>query len=141
MCATGGFRNDLYYRLNVFPIALPPLRQRREDIVLLAQHFLRKFCRESVCPPKRFSAQAAEAIRAYHWPGNVRELEHVVERAFIFSEAAEEVHIELPAPEDHAEAATVTGIDDPMSLRIAPGRLGTNHERPAHADRTRAGIQ
>ena len=76
----GSFREDLFYRINVIPITLPPLRQRREDIPLLVDHFIEKFCSRMQVPRKRISADAMRAIEKYHWPGNVRELENVVER-------------------------------------------------------------
>jgi two-component system response regulator PilR (NtrC family) len=76
----GTFREDLFYRINVIPITLPPLRQRKEDIPLLVEHFIEKFCAKMGVPRKRISADAMRAIEKYHWPGNVRELENVVER-------------------------------------------------------------
>ena len=76
----GSFREDLFYRINVIPIALPPLRQRKEDIPILVDHFIAKFCDNLGLPHKRISADAMRAIEKYHWPGNVRELENVVER-------------------------------------------------------------
>ena len=76
----GTFREDLFYRINVIPITLPPLRQRREDIPLLVDHFIDKFCTNLGVPKKRISADAMRAIEKYHWPGNVRELENVIER-------------------------------------------------------------
>lgn len=79
----GRFRQDLYYRLNVLPFHVPPLRHRRGDIMLLAEHFLAHFCRQESRASKRFSPEAAEALRAYSWPGNVRELKNVVERLVI----------------------------------------------------------
>jgi DNA-binding NtrC family response regulator len=77
---TGNFREDLFYRINVIPIALPPLRQRKEDIPLLVDHFIAKFSSQLGVPQKRISADAMRLIEKYHWPGNVRELENVVER-------------------------------------------------------------
>ena len=77
---TGTFREDLFYRINVIPIALPSLRQRREDIPILAEHFIAKFCDNIGIPHKKISADAMRAIEKYHWPGNVRELENVIER-------------------------------------------------------------
>ena len=76
----GTFREDLFYRINVIPIALPALRQRKEDIPLLVEHFISKYCANLGVPQKRISADAMRAIEKYHWPGNVRELENVVER-------------------------------------------------------------
>ena len=81
--ASGAFRSDLYYRLNVIPIEVPPLRSRGDDIVLLAEHFLRRFAAEEGQPKKRLSAGAASKLRGYHWPGNVRELRNVAERLAI----------------------------------------------------------
>ncbi|MGA8809874.1 MAG: sigma-54 dependent transcriptional regulator [Thermoanaerobaculia bacterium] len=76
----GTFREDLFYRINVIPITLPPLRQRREDIALLVEHFITKYSKSMGVPQKRISSDAMRSIEKYHWPGNVRELENVVER-------------------------------------------------------------
>jgi two-component system, NtrC family, nitrogen regulation response regulator NtrX len=81
--ANAGFRSDLYYRLNVIPIEVPPLRARGNDVVLLAEHFLRRFAAETAQPHKKLSAGAASKLRGYHWPGNVRELRNVAERLAI----------------------------------------------------------
>ncbi|WP_374473913.1 sigma-54-dependent transcriptional regulator [Arenimonas sp.] len=81
--AEGRFRGDLYYRLNVVSLALPPLRERPEDIDALAEGFLARFARRHGRPARRFAPAAAAALRAYAWPGNVRELQNVVERAVI----------------------------------------------------------
>ncbi len=82
----GSFREDLYYRLNVINISLPPLRQRREDIALLAQHFLDKYNRENSLNNVRMSHEAVESLLDYNWPGNVRELENVNERAVVLAD-------------------------------------------------------
>ncbi len=79
----GSFRPDLYYRLHVFAIDLPPLRERREDIPLLVDHFLRRFCETTNRPVPRITPQAIEILMAHTWPGNVRELENAVERALV----------------------------------------------------------
>jgi DNA-binding NtrC family response regulator len=79
--ASGAFRKDLFYRLNVIHLEVPALRERVEDIILLAQHFLDKFCLENNRPPMGFSPYAIQMLKSYSWPGNVRELENVVERA------------------------------------------------------------
>ena len=84
----GRFREDLFYRLNVITLELPPLRKRREDISLLVEHFLQKFCAENGQPPKQFSTEALRPLLDYDWPGNVRELENVVERAVVLSSGA-----------------------------------------------------
>lgn len=81
------FREDLYYRLAVFPIELPSLRNRADDILPLAQHFLSLLCEDAGVPEKSFSAEAATLLLRYSWPGNVRELQHRVERAFVLSES------------------------------------------------------
>lgn len=83
---TGRIRRDFYYRLNVLPVRLPPLRERHEDIVLLAQHFLAKSAAEHNRPVSTLSAAAVHALKGHDWPGNVRELEHVIERAVVFAE-------------------------------------------------------
>jgi transcriptional regulator with GAF, ATPase, and Fis domain len=77
----GQFREDLFYRLNVIPIHLPPLCERREDIPLLARHFLRKICDEMKRPLMTLTLAAVRALEGYHWPGNVREMENVIERS------------------------------------------------------------
>ena len=83
--ADGGFRHDLYYRLNVFPIHVPSLRDRRTDIVLLADYFVEKFGGGSNKHVKRISTRAIDMLTAYHWPGNVRELENCIERAVLLT--------------------------------------------------------
>jgi DNA-binding NtrC family response regulator len=80
------FREDLYYRLNVINIQLPPLRERKEDIPSLVEFFARKYCEENGKPLYRFSSEALKVLMDYHWPGNVRELENVVERAVVLSQ-------------------------------------------------------
>ncbi len=79
----GNFRNDLYFRLNVIPIKVPPLRERKNDILPLAEHFIAKISRREDLPPKELSGAAKDALLSYAWPGNVRELENVMERAII----------------------------------------------------------
>jgi Nif-specific regulatory protein len=83
MLADGRFREDLYYRLNVFTIFVPPLRERKADLLLLADHFVEKFSREHGTTIKRISTPAIDMLMAYHWPGNVRELENTLERAVL----------------------------------------------------------
>ena len=87
MSETGQFRQDLYYRLNVVSLRLPPLRERQDDIMMLAQFFLVRYCEKMAQRPKRFSAASEQLIRAYPWPGNVRELENAIERAVILSDS------------------------------------------------------
>jgi two-component system response regulator HydG len=85
MVRQGFFREDLYYRLSVIPVRLPPLRERPEDIPLLAEHFLEKLGRELDAPRKALSAEALELLVKYSWPGNVRELENVIERLVVLT--------------------------------------------------------
>lgn len=87
MSETGQFRQDLYYRLNVVSLRLPPLRERQDDIMMLAQFFLVRYCEKMAQRLKRFSAASEQLIRAYPWPGNVRELENTIERAVILSDS------------------------------------------------------
>ncbi len=82
----GTFREDLYFRLNVITIAVPPLRERNSDILLLVNHFAKKFAKESDKPALRFSDKALEALKNYNWPGNVRELENIIQRIVVMSE-------------------------------------------------------
>ena len=81
------FREDLYYRLNVIPIHLPPLRDRREDIPLLAKHFLRKICKDMRRPVMEITSEAIRALESYKWPGNVREMENVIERTVALTDS------------------------------------------------------
>jgi Nif-specific regulatory protein len=83
--ASGTFRQDLYYRINVFPIVLPPLRERRDDILLLADHFVERCARKMGKDVRRISTPAINMMVVYHWPGNVRELENCIERAVLLS--------------------------------------------------------
>jgi len=81
LVATGRFREDLFYRINVIPMHLPPLRERREDIPLLAEHFLSKYAQQMKKPVRSIAHDTLTLLQAYGWPGNVRELENVIERA------------------------------------------------------------
>jgi transcriptional regulator with PAS, ATPase and Fis domain len=85
----GRFREDLFYRLNVITIDLPPLRQRREDVPLLVDHFLKKYSEENERPRRRVTTEALRPLVTYSWPGNVRELENVIERAVVLSSGTE----------------------------------------------------
>jgi transcriptional regulator with GAF, ATPase, and Fis domain len=92
------FRQDLYYRLAVFPIELPPLRERTGDVAELAEHFLKGFCEEAGFPLKRLTPAALGALEQKKWPGNVRELQHVLERGFILSGNSREIcaqHVQM----------------------------------------------
>jgi transcriptional regulator with GAF, ATPase, and Fis domain len=115
----GSFGADLFYRLNVFPIRLPPLRARKEDIPLLVKHFAAR------CGPKvgkeieKISEEAVESLMGYHWPGNVRELQNVVERALILSEGSELVLGDwLPGPGGVREPPTEGTLDEVQRKHI-----------------------
>jgi DNA-binding NtrC family response regulator len=82
------FREDLYYRLKVVPLDMPPLRERKDDIVPLAQYFLKKFCKEHRKPPMTLSTEAEGALLMHPWPGNVRELENLISRSVVLSTRA-----------------------------------------------------
>jgi formate hydrogenlyase transcriptional activator len=90
------FRSDLYYRLNVFPITLPPLRERREDIPLLVRYFTQHYAARMKKPIESIPATTLEALSRYHWPGNIRELENLIERAVILTQGT---HLQVPLPE------------------------------------------
>ena len=112
MVAEGSFREDLYYRLNVIPVHVPPLRDRREDIPVLVRHFVERFCADQV-PSRAVPAVAQDAMRAlmsYGWPGNVRQLENVVERAIALSPGRTEIELHDLLPEiQQAEAPRDAG--------------------------------
>ena len=97
MVKQGGFREDLYYRLNVIPLRLPPLRERQQDIMYLTTFFLEKQCRLMGRPPCSISKQALEALEQYSWPGNVRELENLIERMVALTDAAVITLEDVPA--------------------------------------------
>jgi Nif-specific regulatory protein len=99
----GAFREDLYYRLNVFPIYMPALRQRKTDILLLADHFLERYAKENKKDIRRFSTPAIDMMMQYHWPGNVRELENCIERAVLLCDGGVIHSHHLPATLQTAE--------------------------------------
>ncbi|MCU1296156.1 MAG: two component, sigma54 specific, transcriptional regulator, Fis family [Acidobacteriaceae bacterium] len=102
--AENNFREDLYYRLNVIPVCAPPLRERREDVPLLVNHFLKKYAAAAGRSILRVNANSLDALNGYEWPGNVRQLENTIERA-VALETGEELHAELPAEKSKARAA------------------------------------
>jgi Nif-specific regulatory protein len=107
----GQFREDLYYRLNVFSIFMPPLRERKSDVLLLADHFLEKYAREHGKRIKRISTQAIDMLASYHWPGNVRELENIIERSVLVCETGVIHGHHLPPTLQTAEGSgTVTRV-------------------------------
>ena len=114
--ANGAFREDLFYRLNVVNIHVPPLRERAEDIPLLADHFLERFCQQMGKPPRKISASSLKILQAYPWPGNVRELQNLLERAVVFSDK-EELHVipdptSSPSPSVHLRGDLTSTLDE-----------------------------
>jgi formate hydrogenlyase transcriptional activator len=116
MIASREFREDLFYRLNVFPITLPPLRERREDIPLLARYFTQKYARRMNRGIETIPSEAMEALTNWNWPGNVRELENLIERAVILTRGAA-LHVPLAELRNGGEAAATTGT--PTTLEEA----------------------
>jgi DNA-binding NtrC family response regulator len=116
---SGQFLRDLYYRLNVIAIELPPLRERGDDVLLLASHYLQKFARSMQREPKRLAPDAIRALREHEWPGNVRELEHAIEHAMVLSQRDVIAAADLPflrQPSALREATTKPGIAPPATL-------------------------
>ena len=111
MVGEGAFREDLFYRLNVIPVSLPPLRERRDDIPLLVQHFVQKLSADAGRPPTKISQEAIRRLMAHNWPGNVRQLENAVERAFAFSQGRGQIDATDLSPEIQKEPAAPEGIE------------------------------
>jgi two-component system response regulator FlrC len=120
--AAGSFREDLYYRLNVIPLKVPPLRERGEDVLLLAEHFLARYARENNRPGLKLSPEAKRVLAAQPWPGNVRELQNTMERAVLLA-AGNEITPEALLFDDQAapaEMSAAPGLDvsgPPPTLR------------------------
>lgn len=123
--AAGRFREDLYYRLNVVEIPIPPLRERREDIPLLAEFFLQRITRKNGMASIRLSAEAINALQAHHWPGNVRELENTIARACALASSNILLPADIPlasAP-GNSPAAVAAALDQLINLAPADGEL------------------
>ncbi|WP_413561014.1 sigma-54-dependent transcriptional regulator [Bdellovibrio sp. HCB209] len=123
MMADGTFREDLFYRLNVMPIFLPPLRDRTDDIQALAQHFIKKFARQHGRVINGISEEALDMLKAYRWPGNIRELENVIERAFIVENNQMISLDSLPeslklAPKESGEKTANVGYKGPLDFDV-----------------------
>src|SRR5690606_24796189 len=122
----GTFREDLFYRLNVVPITLPPLRERSDDIPDLAAHFIRKFNERLNKSVSGVTPQAMERLRSYRWPGNIRELENIIERAVLFADSEliteRDLSSELAA---HPSAVGVPGetLSDGAAAAVDPDAL------------------
>jgi DNA-binding NtrC family response regulator len=141
--ADGRFRKDLYFRLNVVSLRLPPLRDRREDIPTLAQHFVEKYSRELKRPQKPVSPPALALLGGYDWPGNVRELENVIERAVVLSKRSTIEPRDLPIlaerPGNHPTSAPTGSYEDAVTafkrdlIRAALVRANGNQTKTAEA--------
>jgi len=114
MVKRGLFREDLFFRLNVIFIAVPPLRERSDDILLLTRHFAKRFAKEFEKPAQQFSDKALEALQSYDWPGNVRELENLVQRAVVMSDEKVIDVPDLPSPMRFSIAGG-TGLDKTLT--------------------------
>ncbi len=119
LCEEGRFRSDLFYRINVLPIALPPLRDRGGDVLCIAEALLADACRRHERGPLHFSRDALQAIAGHRWPGNVRELENAVERAVILCESAEISHEALGIDLDLSDLAEL-GPVEPGAVEVSP---------------------
>jgi DNA-binding NtrC family response regulator len=131
----GRFREDLYHRLNVIHLRLPPLRDRREDIPALLAHFLERYCEENAKTPRQFTQAAMKLLMDYDWTGNVRELENVVERAVVLS-TQERVDVDM-LPENIRSKEIVRGVRLQLSEFLPPlpgepgARSGADHSQPS----------
>jgi DNA-binding NtrC family response regulator len=114
MVQQGKFREDLYYRLNVVELRLPPLRERRDDISLLAHHFLQRSSDLFHKKVRRFSPAMMQALEQYNWPGNVRELENVVQRAVVLSDGHSLEVAQLPA-----SLRSIAPVEEPVAQPVA----------------------
>jgi two-component system nitrogen regulation response regulator GlnG len=119
------FREDLFYRLNVVRIHIPPLRERREDVRLLVNYFLKKFARDQQSSPKSTSAGVLKVLEQYHWPGNVRELENIIRRALVMAKGNAILLSDLP-PEISGQAATGASAAATASPSGAPADSTTS---------------
>ena len=135
----GQFREDLYYRLNVFTIFMPPLRERKSDVLLLADHFLEKFAREHHKHIKRISTPAIDMLASYHWPGNVRELENIIERAVLLCETGVIHGHHLPPTLQTAErSGTVTRLSLETAVQAYESDLIQDALKTTRGNRKRA---
>jgi len=122
--AAGRFREDLYYRLNVVPVKLPPLRERREDIPELVSHFLARFAAERRMSAPRISEEAMAALQAHDWPGNVRQLRNIIERTLILApgDRVSCIEVDLLPPEILDNQSSVGGASTSMAIMGSPLR-------------------
>ncbi len=137
----GRFREDLYYRLNVLPLNIPPLRDRREDIPFLARHFMRKLAPDLGSPAVEISDGAMQKLMAYHWPGNVRELENVIERSLVLGGGEtlrpEDIRLDM-APASARPAAANSFLPDGLTLDEYEQSLIRESLRRANGNKSQA---
>jgi DNA-binding NtrC family response regulator len=129
----GQFREDLYYRIHVVPLFVPPLRERVEDIPLLVDYFVEVYCAASRMPPKRVSNEAIEALKRYRWPGNVRELENVVQRMLLMAD--EETLGANHLPSDILSRAAAAAEDHADDFRLPPPGINLEEQVAAYERR------
>jgi formate hydrogenlyase transcriptional activator len=127
LVAEKAFRSDLYYRLNVFPIQIPALRERREDIPLLIRYFVQKFSRRLNKTVEYVPSEAMNALANYNWPGNVRELENLIERAVLLS-PGKELKVPLSEIKAASESDGFSAADPVTSLATSPSSIATLEE-------------
>ena len=126
--ADGTFREDLYYRLNVFTICVPPLRERKSDMLLLADHFVEKYARLHGRSIKRISTPAIDMLVSYHWPGNVRELENTIERAVLVADG-DVIHGHHLSPTLQTAEASGTVVRGSLAEAVAASRATSSRTR------------
>jgi DNA-binding NtrC family response regulator len=143
--AENSFREDLFYRLSVFPIKIPPLRERRDDIPILVDHFISKYSAEMNLGNKEMSVNALDVLKSYYWKGNVRELENVIERALILSEgdAINQEDLRLSTVTSHGSLDDIP-LDGSLeqtakeALKIAESRRIKKALEDTHGNKSRA---
>jgi two-component system nitrogen regulation response regulator NtrX len=143
MIQRGEFREDLYFRLNVIPILVPPLRERRSDIPLLVQHFARRMSDEHNMKPKRFDPRAMEALQRYRWRGNIRELRNTIERVLIMTpgdvvrieDLPQDVRGDVPVMAQAEPAAMAAAMSSGPQMQAPPVSAGTLREFKDAAER------
>jgi len=141
LVAEGAFRKDLYYRLRVLPLELPPLRERREDLLPLARELIARTCRENHCGPCSLSSDVLDRLHGYSWPGNVRELENAIERAVILAEGQPRIEVADLPPEVRGENPVAATAQEILTLAEVERRhivatlerLGDNRQATAEA--------
>lgn len=130
----GRFREDLYYRLNVFTVTLPPLRERRGDVPLLAQHLLKRFAEQDDKQVIGFTAAAMQALEAYHFPGNIRQLQNVIQRAVVLCKGDHIDLAELPDEIRSADAVPARELVIPIGTKLEEIERRVIHETLRHTD-------